>query len=636
MRRIILTEEDLNKIFSLEFTEEELVEYFTLTTEELVRVNRINKDYNKVGFLLVKKTLLHKGYILNNFEHDIPNNLIEFVCKQLGVDGYVNLSLYSRTTRHEDTRSIMKELGYKKFKLTDGVRYRAFQIAIANDSNREMMIDFIYYLSREKVILPSISTLEKVIYDADRESEKYIYTNILKRIGNKSEIESILDVRDRISDYNKVKEGHRGIEDIKNKIYILEKYSLDIDLGFIPYRKLQGIYMVASNLSREQLLRLSNKEKRAAYILIFVEQELKKLRDELIIIDRLEEKNRLNKKVVTKYNLVYTYNQFLEDLGFKRYGVLEGVLINTFLNLVIGKKINRSIKIQKGPGENEEEIIYIDKKKLNNFKDKYIVEKYTVTEKRDLIANSDKLKDLTLRRTEGEYYTDEDWVDEAHKKLEEELGVNWKSKYITYDCASGKGNLTNGYDFKELYSSTLNKEDLEFVEQGVKFQLDFLKDSIESSKTPSKLIDALECNKPIVFLINPPYVANKENIEVYKEGIGFANIQTYTLFLLKILEIKRKYNLTNVYIAIFAPLTYITSSKYSKFREEFLSEFNFTGGFTFSANEFNSIYRKDLTTFAIWGTGECKNKNEFLFQRKERDEEGEIVTKSISVLSNKG
>ncbi len=641
MRDTILTQEDIDKIFSLEYiTDEELIEHFTISDDDLVKISRINKNHNKIGYVITKQTLKYKGYILNSFDEDIPNNLLNYVCKQLGIDAEsVDLSLYSRSTRLENTRYIIKEdLRYKKFKLTDEIKHKAFEIALSNSSRYEMMIDLIYHLRINKMILPSVSNLETLLFGAIRESEEYIYNNILSQIGGKGKLESFLKVRGRVSDFSRVKEEHSGIEDILNKISILEKYNIDVNLDFIPYRKLQSIYKDASRLSREQLQRLSNKDKKITYILIFIREEIKRLHDELIITEKLEEKNILNKKVVTKNNMVYAYNQFLKELGVIIGGYNEGVLINAFLSLVTGKNNKGYIKIKNGLEEREEEIIYIDGNKLKNFKDKYIIEKYIEREKRELIANSDKLKDIKSRKKNGEFYTSKELVDESHKMMEQKLGAEWKSKYLVYDSSAGRGNLIKGYKFKELYGSTINSEDVdflkEFVREGVTFQLDFLNDDIESPKTPHKLIEGIKSNKPIVYYLNPPYLANKSDLDVYSEELSITS-NLYTKFLLQILNIKNRYNLTNIYIAVFSPVSYLKSSRYSRFRDTFLKEFDFKGGFIFTANEFNSVYNRFPVSFAIWGMGECKNKNEFLFLEKERDSNGNISSKGIITLRNK-
>ncbi len=66
------------------------------------------------------------------------------------------------------------------------------------------------------------------------------------------------------------------------------------------------------------------------------------------------------------------------------------------------------------------------------------------------------------RRMQGAYYTPLIWVEEAHKYIESTFGKNWKDEYTVWDPACGTGNLTYRYDFKELYLSTLENEDIEY------------------------------------------------------------------------------------------------------------------------------------------------------------------------------
>ena len=444
----------------------------------------------------------------------------------------------------------------------------------------------------------------------------------------------------------------RGIEDIQTKIKILEKYNLDIDLSFIPNRKLQAIYENVVSCNREKLLRFRDDKKRLAYIVIFVKQELKRLEDELIIIDREQEKSRDKKIEVTERNIVRVYNRFINEVVFKKEEYDEGILVSTFLDLLIGENYKGYSKDKEGYFLERREKIYIYKDKYNKFIASVIVGKYSDIERLELISVSDKIQDIGIRRAEGTYYTPKIWVDEAHKMLEQELGTDWKDKYIV-DVSCGRGNLTNGYTFKELYSSTLKAEDLKYLQgEGVKFQLDFLNEDIDKThKIPSKLLKALKEDKPIVFFINPPYLSDNEVIEVegirystpttkvgkqmQQEGLGVASNQLYTQFLMQIINIKRKYKLSNIYIALFSPTTYMVGEKFKSFREIFLSEFDFKSGMVFGANNFNGVYGKWDVSFSIWGIGECKNKNEFIHLQKESDAGGKIANKCIRVLRNK-
>lgn len=652
MRRKILSNKENNSIFNLNYSDEELAMYFTPTKDDLAKVCRINKDYNKVGYILQKYILKSRGFTTSTFEWDIPQNLLEYICNQIGIDSNVDISNYSRSVRLSDLSYIRYELGYKKFKLTKELKQQAFNIALTNRLEYEMMIDLIYYLRREKIVLPNMNTLQRILWDANREVEDYIYSKIVTQIDDINVLETFLEVQEgRFSDYNRVKNTeNRDIEDVKTKIKILEKYNVGVDLSFIPNRKLQSIYDDVVSCTREKLLRFKNENKRLAYLSIYVKLEIERLQNKLITIGREEEKNGHKKIVVTESNIVRVYNRFINEVVLKKEEYKEGVLVSTFLDLVICKTIEGYSKNEKGYFLKSTEIVYISKVEYERFIDDVVIGRYTDEEIRSLIAVSDKLQEISNRKGEGAYYTSNILVAEAHKMLEQYLGIDWKDKYVVWDCASGRGNLTNGYTFKELYCSTLHEEDLKYVEEGLKFQLDFLNDDIEEShKIHSKLVQALKEDN-IVFLINPPYLSDSKAIEVegirysipstvvgrqmQQEGLGVSSNQLYTQFLMQIINIKHRYNLSNVHIAIFSPIRYIVGERYSNFRGLFLREFDFRAGMTFGANSFNGVYGKWDVSFSIWGSGECKNKNEFLHIQKELDADSKIVTKSIRTLTN--
>lgn len=652
MRRRILSKEEIDNIFNLEYSDEELAIDFNIEKADLVKVSRINKGYNQLGYLLQLKVLKSRGFTNVTFDWEIPSYLVEYISKQLWVSD-VDLSRYSRTVRLNDLKDIMKGLGYKKFKLDKDVKQQAFKIALTNSSEYEMMMYLIYYLRINKVALPAIQTLCKVIWTAVQESNNYIYTEIVEQIDDIGKLKTFLEVQEgRFSDYNIVKNTvNRGIEDIQTKIKILEKYDLGVDLSFIPDRKLQVIYDDVVSCTREKLLRFKNENKRLAYLSVYVKLEIERLQNKLIIIDREEEKNRYKKIVVTESNIVRVYNRFANEVVLKKEEYEDGVLVSTFLDLVIYETIKGYSKNEKGYFLSDRDKIYIDKRDYEKFINDVVIGKYTDEEVRQLVSVSDKLQDIANRRAEGCYYTELNWVNEAHKMVEKELGTSWKEKYVVWDCASGKGNLTTGKTFKELYCSTLKEEDLKYIENGVKFQLDFLNEDIEKShKIPSKLLQALKEDKPILFLINPPYKADKEVIDIegiiyptpttkigkqmQSEGLGICTYQLYSQFLRQIINIKKRYNLLSVHTAIFSPTTYMQGEKYRKFRDIFLSEFDFKGGMVFSANNFNGVYGKWDVSFSIWSSGECKNKNEFIHLQKESDADGNIATKCIRVLTN--
>lgn len=243
---------------------------------------------------------------------------------------------------------------------------------------------------------------------------------------------------------------------------------------------------------------------------------------------------------------------------------------------------------------------------------------YSPKEKEQMTAMVDRLVEDSTRRKQGEFFTPTLWVDEGHKLLTENLGSDWKERYVVWDCAAGTLNLTRDYRFKELYCSTLIQDDIDTANQmnynpeAVKFQYDFLNEGEKTllEKAPG-LVESLRGNKPILFLINPPYaragsklkggnysevgLANTSVGEIMKqENWGACSAQLYAQFLYKIFKLKEKYELDNVEIGIYSKPAFLTSGSFNKFREKFFSGFQVLDGFVFQASEFADVS-------GVWG-----------------------------------
>lgn len=242
----------------------------------------------------------------------------------------------------------------------------------------------------------------------------------------------------------------------------------------------------------------------------------------------------------------------------------------------------------------------------------------TFAQKRRLTSICDRLLADESRRLKGEFYTPTPFVDYAHLMISNILGENWKSEYVVWDPAWGCGNLTRDYVFNELYASTLEQADLNTAESynsnSVKFQYDFLNDGLE--KLPSGLIEAFKQNKKILFFLNPPYgtavnlsreIVNKTgiaktkiNTEMTNLKLGHSSANLYAQFLYRICKIKRHFNLSNCYMALFCKPNFMTSGSYKKFRKLFLNHFEYKDGFIFNAGHFGNVSSAWGITFNVW------------------------------------
>ena len=281
----------------------------------------------------------------------------------------------------------------------------------------------------------------------------------------------------------------------------------------------------------------------------------------------------------------------------------------------------------------------------------YFQRNYTPQEKNNLTAIADRLIEDTDRRNNGDFWTPTLFVDYAHKMISEQLGEDWKDKYVVWDNCCGAKNLTRDYKFKELYCSTLFDSELKIGErynkEAVSFQYDFLNDNLE--KLPKGLIEAFEQNKPIVFFLNPPYAQNtgetknigttesvcKTNIRnnMNNDNMGFATRNLYTQFIYRIIKIKESYNLSNFTFCIFCPTQFLTVPSFENFRNYLLNNFSFVHGVTFNAGHFDNVASSWGIGLTIWSSGKNINNNDFVFDVIDSDGENINIIRKKNIYN---
>lgn len=243
----------------------------------------------------------------------------------------------------------------------------------------------------------------------------------------------------------------------------------------------------------------------------------------------------------------------------------------------------------------------------------------------DCIENKDVIHSAIKEdksRMEGEFYTPEVWCKEGRKYLKEMLGDLWGKAYI-WDASCGTGNLLKSADYPQdkIFMSTLLEEDVPMVQSllpgATVFQCDFLQgidvkgsiltDMAFSDKLPAKLREVLENNEPIVFYMNPPYkVMKTENNELgvfmgTKTVADYMNpgekgatslkkcaLDIFHQFMFRMFLLKRDYNLTNMYMGIFGPITMFHSEMLEPLFRLYKNDFVFNGGMCFTAGDFSN------------------------------------------------
>ena len=353
---------------------------------------------------------------------------------------------------------------------------------------------------------------------------------------------------------------------------------------------------------------------------------------------------------VTEHNIATIYNYFLTKVIKKTKSINANDTVAVFIGVITEKE-----NYYKHPHKKGVIVTPIGEIKVNDDAYKafiqYFERSYTPQEKNRFSEISDRLIEDTNRRNKGEFYTPTMFVDHAHDMMSRELGMDWKEEYVVWDASCGSKNLTRDYKFKELYCSTLEQAELEigkrYNPEATSFQFDFLNDSLD--KLPQGLLTALKENKPIVFLNNPPYATANEmgtnskskkgvakttiNEKMLNDGIGACSQNLYAQFLYRIDMIKRRFNLTKCYIALYSPTLYLSGTSWKNFRKVFLSDFKFIDAFTFKASYFADVADHWGIAFSIWENGETIDKNNFV--HKLVDEiDGELINVGTKDIYN--
>jgi hypothetical protein len=272
---------------------------------------------------------------------------------------------------------------------------------------------------------------------------------------------------------------------------------------------------------------------------------------------------------------------------------------------------------------------------------------YSPKQREHLTAVVDRLIFDVTRRKQGEFFTPQIWADKANDIIGGVFGDDWKDTYNVWDPAWGTGNLTRGFNFKNLFASTLNYSDIETANQmeynkgAIKFQFDFLNDPL--SYLPKELKDSIENKKPTITYFNPPYATSSELKQgKSKKGVGVTEInkemnslkldrsasQLYAQFFYRASKIE------NNHICMFSTPTFMTGQVFSEFRKKILSKFKFRGGFVMDAKDFEGVKSWPLT-FSVWEkTNEVEIQNDFEFEVIKKTELGELESIGTKIFYN--
>lgn len=261
--------------------------------------------------------------------------------------------------------------------------------------------------------------------------------------------------------------------------------------------------------------------------------------------------------------------------------------------------------------------------------------------------------DPEYAKQHGIFFTNHNLSKFAMWFVHERFEKNLSDKYIVFDPAGGSGNLITSLDWrgnmKHKIVSELQPDLLKVIERRMRVHerhigkytiipktvdnkgLNFLDKS--GADYLEKLDDVLEekslkIDKPLAFLMNPPYkntdenVASREQVEAeYRIDDSILELtgtdagrERYLAFLGQIVNIAKSQHEKhgfNPILMIFTPTSWlIPRPTYVSFREKFDKHFKYENGFIITSNEFFALKGKWPLAFTIWTYNENESGND--------------------------
>lgn len=260
-RRELLTNNQRLEIMNISenITADELYKYYTLSFEDIDLINKHRLDHNRIGFAVQLTILRHSGWAISDFDV-IPINIIQFVAKQLDVDFSIfeiYLTQVRKSTKSDHLNEICEIFGYRKFDNTikEFIFNKTLEKASATNNGFYIVNEVVNILKQDKIILPSIRTIEQIVWESRKHLEKNIFENIYAYLNTiqKSLLDKILLVNElqsktRLSWLREIpgKASPETFLEIIKRLEYIYSIEIKVNLNELHNNKEKELYRLAS------------------------------------------------------------------------------------------------------------------------------------------------------------------------------------------------------------------------------------------------------------------------------------------------------------------------------------------------------------------------------------------------------
>ena len=181
--------------------EHELIRHYTLSPDDLAFILLQREDHNRLGFAVQLGYLRVLGRPMVSGE-TIPYALLTYLAAQLHLSPQVFAGYAKRdATRREHAAKIQKYLRLRSLTVRDEhiLRHLLRAHALQTGSNIAVATALLEEMRSRKIIIPSVSTVERVAYTIQEEARHILFAELTTHLATaqKARLDALLTLRDK-------------------------------------------------------------------------------------------------------------------------------------------------------------------------------------------------------------------------------------------------------------------------------------------------------------------------------------------------------------------------------------------------------------------------------------------------------
>jgi TnpA family transposase len=317
--RELLTAEQRFEFMSIpgQISEYELGSYYTLSQHDIEIIQRHRRDHNKLGFALQLCVLRFSGWTLSD-GNTLPANVLDYIAKQLKIDSReINLYADREQTKHEHLDEIRREYAYRNFTIREYrmLSHSMFKIALENGNATYLIQAAIDHLRKQKIILPGMTTIERIVWEARQRAEDKIFKMLVSTLTD-VQIEKLEHVLTNRNESNKTylawirdvpgSNSPEAFLKVIERLEYIRELQLQIDTKGIHPNRLRQLSKIGSRYEPHSFRRF-NDPKKYAILVVYLLEMIQDITDQAFLIhDRqilsLLSSGRKNQDEIQKQN----------------------------------------------------------------------------------------------------------------------------------------------------------------------------------------------------------------------------------------------------------------------------------------------------------------------------------------------